>query len=404
MFNPNDDPAMEEELEKEAEKKIQKQSQAVNPAPEPEQEQANEAELAELEKANFEEHEKWLKNLKEVVNAMKRKKDALSEVVQAMKVKKNGQPETENVRLLVLVLGGGMQGSYGAGQMCALQEMGYASAHINDQDTFLGISAGAGTCAFGLAGRKQTLLGTSYFYTICTTKEYLSFMRLHNVMDISVVARAFRTQPTKLDTEAIKNNPAQFYVQAFNEVNQIPEFINAKNPALDMIDAVTASMSVPVVYNKNVTINGTKYSDGAFDDPLPLSRAIEKFKPSHVLVLPNIPFNKIPLGEPSKFQKKLVEAIPHHGSLGFFRKVLMNRQALRKSLDEVAEKHNVKIGVAWPPDGDLGMFTQDGEKIRHAIKNSAKELFKLFEEPETNLKLFEENYPGEAAWQKKFRA
>lgn len=352
-----------------------------------------EREYQELQKENFEEHEKWQNNLKEVVVAMRKKRDDIQEVVRAMKQKKLGQPAAQGIRVLVVVLGGGMQGPYGAGQMCALQEMGYTSSHINERDVFLGISAGAATCAFGIAGRKQALLGTSYFYTVCTTKAFMNYMRLHQVMDVSVIGQALKNEFTKLDVEAIRRNPAQFYVQAYNENTKEPEFINTKDTSLDMTDALLASMAIPVIYNKTLVINGVKYSDGAFDDPLPVVRAIQRFRPTHILILPNTPFNRIPLGEPSKLERLLVKAIPHAGSLGFVRKVLNNRHALRQSLEAVAQNHNVKIGVAWPPEMGLGMMTQDKTKIKTAVRAAAKDFFDLFGEPERVLKLYEEEYP-----------
>ena len=353
--------------------------------------QNQEREYKDLLEANFEEHEKWQKNLQEVVNAMRQKNTGLKEVVKGMKQKKQGT-RSSGIHVLIMVLGGGMQGPYGAGQMCALQEMGYTTEHIDGQDVFLGISAGAATCAFGMAGKKQSLLGTSYFYTICISKTFLNYMRLHQVMDISVVGRALREGSTKLDTLAVKQNRAQFYVQAYNEKNKLPEFINTKDPGLDMVDALHASMAIPVVYNKTMVINGIKYSDGAFDDPLPIVRAIKPFNPTHILILPNIPFNRIPAGQPSKLEKFLVQAMPHAGSLGFIRKVLNNRHALRQSLEAVARTHNVKIGVAWPPEMGLGMLTQNIPKIKTAIKASAKEIFELFGEGEKELKLYEEEY------------
>src|SRR6185369_17284104 len=125
---------------------------------------------------------------------------------------------------------------------------------------------------------------TSYFYTVCTSKNFMNYFRLHQVMDISVIVKALRSGPKKLDTEAIRNNRAQFYVQAYNHNKNEPEFINTKDPSVDMVDAIHASAAIPLVYNKTMSINGVNYSDGAFDDPLPIVRAIEKFKPTHVLI------------------------------------------------------------------------------------------------------------------------
>lgn len=361
---------------------------------------SEEREYQELFRENFEEHEKWQKNLKEVVNAMKRKRDALQEVVQDMKRKRGYR---EEARMLFIVLGGAMQGPYGVGQMDALLEMAYMTRNVSAKDAFLGMSVGATTCAFGLAGKKQALLGTSYFYRICTKKEFLNFLRIHKVVDVSVIEKAMRNPATQLDVDAVRKQPAQFFVQAFNENKKEPEFIDAKDPNIDMIDALHASMAIPFIYDEVVAINGRKFTDGAFNDPLPIVRAIEKFKPTHLLILPNMPFNQLPPGQPGTAEKWFMKLSPDKGFLGFVRKILANRQAVRQSLELIQKQKNVKIGVFWPSDMGLDLLTQDGIKIKSAIKQAAKETFALFGEPERFLKLYEQEYP-EDQWSKQIDA
>jgi predicted patatin/cPLA2 family phospholipase len=272
--------------------------------------------------------------------------------------------------------------------------MGYTERHLNEKDAFIGISAGAPTCAYGMAGKKQVLLGTSLFYTVCATPEFIKYTRMKKIIDISFLEKAIRTKPTRLDVEAIMKNPAQFYVQVYNETDKSSELINAKDSERDMIDAIHASMAIPVAYGKSIMIGKSRYTDGAFDDPIPFVRAIEKLKPTHILVLPNIPFNRIPLEEPSNIERTFINMIPDKGSLGFIRKVLEHRQKLRQALNTISEHHNVKIGIAWPPEMGLHMFIQDKEKIKAAIKASAKEIFTLFGEEDRTLKLYEEEYPS----------
>src|SRR5689334_7541059 len=113
-------------------------------------------EYQELQRENFEEHEKWDKNLKEVVGAMKQKRDELGEVVKGMQNKRAG---SRNIRTLIIVMGGGMQGAYAAGQLRALQVMGYTEKNVTGKDTMLGISVGAPMAAFALAGLEQGLMG-----------------------------------------------------------------------------------------------------------------------------------------------------------------------------------------------------------------------------------------------------
>ena len=65
---------------------------------------------------------------------------------------------------------------------------------------------------------------------------------------------------------------------------------------------------------------------------------------------------------------------------------------LRHALDAIAERHDVKIGIAWPPEMGLYPLVQDPKKIRDAIRASAKEMFVLFGENDRSLKLYEEEY------------
>jgi predicted patatin/cPLA2 family phospholipase len=325
---------------------------------------------------------------------MQQKGGALKEVTAAMQKKAT---QRDDIRLLIIVLGGAMQGPYGAGQISALQEMGYTDRFLGEKDILLGISTGAPTCAFAMAGNEQVLLGTSYFYTICTTNSFINYLRMHQMVDVGFIEKMLRDGPMRLDVDAIKKNPAQFYIQAYNEKKQESEFVNAKNPDIDMISAIHASMAIPLVYNKKITIDESTYTDGAFADPLPIGRAMEYFKPTHVLILPNTPFNRMPTKESSKTKEFFLEMIPEKGTFGFIRKVLEHRQKLRRSLDDIAQYHNAKIGVAWPPEMGLSQFTQDSGKIKNAIKESAKEMFALFGEYERSLALYEEKYGNVAA-------
>jgi predicted patatin/cPLA2 family phospholipase len=340
----------------------------------------------ELQSENHEEHEKWDRNLKEVVGAMKQKRDELTEVVKGMQSKQAGR---QNIRTLIIVMGGGMQGAYAAGQLRALQVMGYTEKNVTEKDTLLGISVGAPMSAFALAGLEQGLMGMTYFYTVCASKAFINFLRFQKIIDVSVLDQNLRSGALKLDVDSVKGHPCQFYVQAFNKSTKQPEFINAKEAKPDLVSAIHASVAIPVIYGETVIINDCLYSDGGFDDPLPIERAIKKFNPTHVLILPNRPFGRV---EKSPFEDLGSKILPEGGILGLLKKLLKNRKELRGSLDFIANTHNVKIGIAWPPDAGLSQFSQEKGKIKNSMKVAGKDLFKLFGEPEKVITLFEEEH------------
>ena len=314
--------------------------------------------LADFDKKQSVEYKEWEKNLQPVIKNLLEKRDNM---------------ENKEIRPLLLVLGGGMKGPYSAGQALGLNEMGLNQVF----DTAVGISAGAGTVSYFTAGLEQSRIGTSLFYENCTSKDFINFKRIHQIMNVQTIADAIKEGDKALDQEAVRKSRTEVYYGVTRASDGKSELINAKTATPSMTEALKASMALPIVYGESVEVNGEHYIDGAFD-PMPVETLIEKFKPTDILVLPNIPFDNIENFELNFSEKLITKFVPRVGSLGAVEKFLRIKEEIRKSLEYIQSQTGVRIGIMWPPDSDLGNVTTDPTQIEAAIIESARSVIKQF--------------------------
>jgi len=247
---------------------------------------------ADFEKRRTQEFKEWHRMLEIVVENLKKKRD-------------DPEKEGKKIRPLLLILGGGMQGPYGAGQVIALGRMGFRDKF----DTVVGISAGAADAAYFLSANeesdKQTLLGTSLYYKELATKKFLNFLRLKQIMNVGYAVGLMKEGEKALDTDAIIKGHSEFYVQATNSTTKEPELINGKTAKQGVVQAIEASMALPWVYGKEIEVDDGKYVDGAFE-PVPIQKVIERFNPTDVLILPNMSYDNTDTRILSKAKNALI--------------------------------------------------------------------------------------------------
>ena len=82
------------------------------------------------------------------------------------------------------------------------------------------------------------------------------------------------------------NHRAKFFVMGTKLPNGKSTLINAKE-APDMITAMKASMALPGLYGKVITVDRCHYIDGDFSDPFPVKEIVRRFRPTDLLVIDN---------------------------------------------------------------------------------------------------------------------
>ncbi|QQG45729.1 MAG: patatin-like phospholipase family protein [Candidatus Sungiibacteriota bacterium] len=319
---------------------------------------------ADFERRRTEEFQAWERNLRSVLDHLIQRRDGKEE-----------RPR----KFVLLILGGGMKGPYSAGQALGLHEVGLGRAF----DVVVGISAGAGTAAYFSAGKEQAQIGTSLFYEECTTKDFIDFRRLHQIMNVDFIAKAMRHGPKTLDQKAIMDSPQELYVGVTDPKTFKSKFIDVKTATPDMISPFHASMAAPIAYRKAVEVNDGRYVDGAFD-PMPVEKVIEQFQPTDILILPNTPFDRMDAFETTPGEYLVSELIEGASkvipaaSLGTVEKFLRIKEQIRKSLEFIQKQKGVNIGILWPRDSGLTNVTTDAVRIKAAVLESARGVIKEF--------------------------
>lgn len=313
---------------------------------------------ADFEKRQSEEFQRWERKLRVVIDRLFEKKN---------------DPERKDIRSVLLIMGGGMKGAAGAGQsLIGLPAVGMDKVF----DAVVGVSAGAAEAAYLVAGGEQVPKGASIFYEECAAGEFIKRSRINQVVNIDVVTEAMSRGEKAVDQQAVLGSKTEFYVGVTRESDGECELIDAKTAKPGMIAAIGASMALPIAYRKAITVNGEKYVDGVFD-PMPIQKIIERFNPTDILVLPNIPFKRTDAFELSAGEYMLAEFADRVGLSNAARFLRVNEE-IRKSLQVIQNEQKVNIGILWPPDSDLGNLTTDSKQVEAAVIESARGVIKAF--------------------------
>lgn len=290
--------------------------------------------------------------------------EAEKKILARLVVRRDHEDGWENIRPVLLILGGSMRGPYGAGAVSALYQAGFGRVF----QTVVGVSTGAATTAYFLGGEKQIALGASLYYEECTRKEFMNPLRRRRKVDIDRLIGWMSHGPKALDVVAIQNHPTQFYVSAITRHGR-QELINAKTAQPDLLTAIKSSMALPGLYGEWVTVNSRQYCDGGFNQPIPITTIIKKFDPTDIVILPN-QTETIALN----FQPNIGDAVAGLltlRQLGFRKswEVYNRKRLYRNTLHSQVLGHS-NIAILWPPDGGLHEGTTDPIKLKSAFEAS----------------------------------
>lgn len=296
--------------------------------------------------------------------------------------RKRENPTDTSIRPLLIALGGGMRGPYGAGSAIAFHRMRLGNVF----DAVIGISTGAPICAYFLAGERQTLTGTSIYYEECTRRNFIDLRRGRAIVDIEYLWRVMGSGPKALDTDAIRRHRSRFFVSAMNWDTKRVELIDAKTARPDTLTAVIATTALPGAYGKPIPVNDSLYSDGGVLPPS-TDELVERFHPTDILILPNrglLP----PSGNVVKVADILFAVVTlRHRSPRLAWLTARRTAALRAWLYSLDQLPWVNVGVLWPPEYGLRQLTQNGERLRSAALGTARQTLVAFGQPNLNVRL-----------------
>ncbi len=190
-------------------------------------------------------------------------------------------PHQDGARIALAVEGGAMRGVISAGMVSALESFGLTDAF----DVVYGSSAGAINAAYFLAG--QATLGTRIYYEDINNARFIDFSRAVRgkpIVDLGFLLDDVAVHRKPLDAARVIASVSPLTVMATDVDSQQSVALRNFASARDLVAALRAGATMPVVAGPPQRVAGRRYLDASLSEPIPVPIA-EADGCTHVLVL-----------------------------------------------------------------------------------------------------------------------
>ena len=281
----------------------------------------------------------------------------------------NNDPHHKTIKPLLLILGGGNLGVYGAAACYALQMLGLG----NIFDTVIGISTGAWVGGYYLAGLEQIKIGTSIYYEDFASPEYITARNFPFVMNRSIIESATSRGQKKLDIRAVQNATSNFFV-GVTDLNGKGHFLDAKKAAPSLWSALYASSATPLAYAAPCEVNSNLYIDGGIALTFPIKDVVEQFAPTDVLVLPNCPREQ---KHAATFcERAYIKLFLSHLPYAVRARTLLRHEDF--CAGALFANNARAVQILWPPNAGIRALSKNPQKLREAAYASARNTLTMF--------------------------
>ncbi|MFE5211236.1 patatin family protein [Streptomyces sp. NPDC056600] len=201
----------------------------------------------------------------------------------------------DDLRLALVIEGGGMRGTFSAGMALALHDAGLVDAF----DAVYGSSAGAITGAWLLSGAPEQLNGWAEPEYANTMIRLSNFWRGRPVVDVRTLVEHLYAEVARMDFQAVLSHPVEYHPLATDAHTGLSTDLR---PFLDgpteLRLALRASAALPFLAGPAVELGGRHYYDAGLAESVPYRTALAQGA-THVLVLRSRPAPKDLLPAPA---------------------------------------------------------------------------------------------------------
>lgn len=176
------------------------------------------------------------------------------------------------MKLGIIDLGGGVRGTYATGilEYCAKNNIKF--------DCCIGVSAGSSNLINYLSNQQER--NYRYYFDYAFRKENVGIQTLLKNGSFFNYENIYENYPKSngidpIDYETFANNPAKFFVVAEECATGKTKYFTKDDIQKDNYRVISASCNIPVVGTK-IAIDGIRYYDGGFADPVPLKKAFDE--------------------------------------------------------------------------------------------------------------------------------
>ena len=150
-----------------------------------------------------------------------------------------------------------------------------------------GVSAGSNNLITFLA--KQAGRNMRYYMEYAFRKDYSGlncFLKTRNWLNLDYIYGTLANSGGEdpIDYKALKENPTELFVVAEEIETGNAKYFTKDDFKQDNYMPLAASCNIPIL-NRPVVINGMKYYDGGFADPLPIEKALKEGCEKVVIIL-----------------------------------------------------------------------------------------------------------------------
>jgi predicted patatin/cPLA2 family phospholipase len=237
--------------------------------------------------------------------------------------------DKHNLRTGIFCAGGAQTGAFSAGILHWMHDIG-----LHDKfDFVVASSASAPNCGWFLSGNGPA--GISYYWEE-NCRNFINPFRFWKIVDLGKLEHALRyTKP--LDIKSVRSNPTNFFV-TLTDLEGKGRLFDVKSWP-DMIAPIVASCGLPIFWNRPRMIGSQGYLDGSMALPLPVSRIVQEFQLTDLLVVVN-QLNMPQVEECSMFEKVAARCLLRHYS-GSLERVYLDRK--RRYNEGLAEANSVLV-------------------------------------------------------------
>ncbi|HIC39829.1 MAG TPA: patatin family protein [Piscirickettsiaceae bacterium] len=187
--------------------------------------------------------------------------------------------KTSNDDMALVVQGGGMRGVYSMSALSALEELGMT----NNFKYVAGSSAGAINGAYFIANQAKS--GVESYVNELSVSDFVSFFRINKIVDVDFLVDWVVKNTIHLSISGVFNSKTELEMSLTNSKTIQAKYLSTKTDEFDMHEALRATMALPVLYDKEISVLGDTYIDGGISDYVPLQKAIDKGYKKIVVIL-----------------------------------------------------------------------------------------------------------------------
>jgi len=159
-----------------------------------------------------------------------------------------------NKKTAIIVSGGGMTCAYSAGVILALVD----KYHLTKPDIVIGGSASTGTLAYYVAGQYSSI--RRVWCELLPTRKLISLLRFWRFVNVDYLIDEIFCKKEPISLKRIYSSRINYLIAVTEWKTGKVEYFSNKSRD-DIIEAMRASMAVPIAYNKRVCIKGKNYCD-----------------------------------------------------------------------------------------------------------------------------------------------